>query len=93
MALIKQGALAEDLWVHRGDDEALPEGMPAIVSLERWKRDRAALVARNAPVGVRLKSDQQPMELAADLDRVGVVALATFEYPLVLPAASIARTR
>ncbi len=77
--LIKQGALAEDRWVHRSDDEALPDGTPAIVSLDRWKRDRATLVARNAPVGVRLKSDQQPMEIAADLDRVGVVAL---EFPV-----------
>src|SRR6185295_8053204 len=75
----KQGALAEGLWVHRGDDEPLPDGTPAIVSLERWKRDRTTLVARNAPIGVRLKSDQQPSEIAGDLDRVGVVAL---EFPV-----------
>ena len=78
MPLIRDGNLAEDRWVHRADDEPLPEGEPVIVSLDRWKRDREALIQRNAPLGLRLKSDQTPTQVAEDLPRFGVVAL---EFP------------
>src|SRR5688572_7507036 len=79
MPLIKDGNLAEDLWVHSADDEPLPDGTAVIVSLDRWKRDREALLGRNAPIGVRLKSDQAPDQVAHDLPRFGVVAL---EFPV-----------
>ncbi len=77
--LLKDGAVAENSWLAI-DDEAVtvPEG-PVIVSLERWRRDRAALSARNTPLGVRLKSDQLAGEVAADLDRFTLVAL---EFPV-----------
>ncbi len=78
MPLIRGGNLAEDQWVHRADDEPLPDGEPVIVSLDRWKRDRETLLTRNAPLGLRLKSDQAPSQVAGDLDRFGVVAL---EFP------------
>ena len=35
MPLIKQGALAEDLWVHRGDDEPLVEIVKLTVQMVR----------------------------------------------------------
>lgn len=77
MPLIRDGNLALDQWVHRGDDEPLADG-PTIVSLDRWKRDRATLLTRNAPLGLRLKSDQAPAQVATDLGHFGVVAL---EFP------------
>ncbi len=79
MPLIKEGNLAEDRWVHAQDDESLPDGQAVIVSLDRWKRDRDTLVGRNAPIGLRLKSDQAPDQVAPDLPRFGVVAL---EFPV-----------
>ena len=79
MPLIKAGNLAEDLWVHRADDEALPDGEPAIISLDRWKKDRETLMTRNAPIGLRLKPSEAPGQVAADLDRFGVIAL---EFPV-----------
>ncbi len=79
MPLIKAGNLAEDLWVHRADDEALPDGEPAIISLDRWKKDRDTLMTRNAPIGLRLKPSEAPGQVAADLDRFGVIAL---EFPV-----------
>ena len=68
-------AIASDMWTYVADDEALPEAAPAILSLERWTADRASLAGRNAPVGVRLRSDQRIDALLGDLDSVPAIAL------------------
>jgi uncharacterized protein (DUF934 family) len=60
------------------DDAPLPEAGGAIVSLERFRRDRDQLIARNAPIGVRLRSDQSPELLGEDVHRLSLVAL---EFP------------
>ena len=68
-------AIASDMWTHVADDEALPEAAPAILSLERWTADRESLAGRNAPVGVRLRSDERIDALLGDLDSVPAIAL------------------
>ena len=80
MALgLKDGAVVEDGWQAIPDESgALPEG-PVIVGLARWRNERAALLTRNTPLGVRLKSDQLAGEIAADLDRFALVVL---EFPV-----------
>ena len=78
MALIRDDALVDDDVRTLTDDEPLPATGAVIVSLERWQKDRDALLARKAPLGVRLKSDQSPEAIAADLDRLALVAL---EFP------------
>ncbi len=78
MPLIKADAFAPDPWLSLGDEEALPEGAPAIVSLERWQSERETLVTRNAPLGIRLRSDQPPGPIAEDVQRFQVIAL---EFP------------
>lgn len=78
MALIKDGTFVDDVWVAVGDDDPVPDDKPAIVSLERWQRDRDRLTGRKAPLGVRLRSDQPPALIAGDLAHFGVVAL---EFP------------
>lgn len=75
MPLLKHGRPAEDVWVAIGDDEALPGDTPAILSLERWQRDREALRGHNGPLGIRLNSDQSPALIAGDLSRFSVVVL------------------
>lgn len=77
MSLIKDGRPANDPWTTVGDDGTLPDG-PAIVTLARWQATRDELAARNAPLGLRLRSDQPPALVAADLGRFAVVAL---EFP------------
>lgn len=79
MALIKDGAVVDDPWVAVADDADLPQARPAIVTLERWRAERDALIGRNAPLGVRLASDRSPAEIADDLDRLALVAL---EFPV-----------
>ena len=79
MPLLKHGRPAEDVWVAVGDDEALPGDAPAILSLERWQRDREALRGHNGPLGIRLNSDQSPTLVADDLSRFSIVVL---DFPI-----------
>jgi uncharacterized protein (DUF934 family) len=75
--LIKDGRFVEDPFVTLGDEDPQPAN-GAIVSLTRFEKERDALIARNAPLGVRLKSDESPERLGDDLDRLSVVVL---EFP------------
>lgn len=78
MPLIKDDKFETDPWVTLADDEALPEGGPAIISLDRWQAERETLIKRNAALGIRLRSDQTPESIIPDLHRFAVIAL---EFP------------
>jgi len=78
MALISNGRLTDDPWVTVADNEALPASGSVIVSLDRWKAEREALLARGGLLGVRLASSQLASEIAADLAHIDLVAL---EFP------------
>ena len=78
MPLVKDKSIVEDSWTHIADGEDVPLEASIIVSADRWLADRASLVHRNGPVGVRLRNDQSPEELGEDLHRFGVIAL---EFP------------
>ena len=78
MAILKHGALQPNDWQTIADDQALPEGKPVVVTLDRWLKERDTLVGRNTPIGLRLKSDQSPVAVADDLDRFGLIVL---EFP------------
>ena len=78
MPLIKGGAFVEDSYAPVADDAALPEDGPFVVTLARFKKDRDAILARNVPIGVRLKSADSPESLGEDLGRVSLVVL---EFP------------
>ena len=78
MALIKEGQFVEDAWCTVGDGEDMPADCPAIISLDRWQADRETLLKRNAPLGIKLESGQDPEEIKDDLDRFDVIAL---EFP------------
>jgi uncharacterized protein (DUF934 family) len=75
--IIKNRRIVDDPWRHVADDAELPVG-PAIVTLARWRRERAALAERDEPIGVRLPNTVDVAELADDLPRWAVVAL---EFP------------
>ena len=77
MPLIKHNAFVENTFAHVADDEALPDG-PIVVSLKRWQAERETLAARNAPLGVRLSSDQSPEALGADVSHFALIEL---EFP------------
>lgn len=76
--LIKRGELIEDRWqLLREIEGELPAG-PVIVPLAYWQEHREALRERGE-VGVWLGSDQPPELIAADLDRLPVVAV---DFPI-----------
>ena len=75
MPLIKDRRVVEDEWRHVGDAEDLPAEGGVIVSLNRWQNERVVLDGRNAPLGIRLNSDERPETIAPDLDRFDLVAL------------------
>ena len=78
MGLIRDGKLVPDPFTDVSGLAALPGEGPLIVSLEQWQAHRQALLARSQPLGLRLKSDQPPQLIGADLPRFTVVAL---EFP------------
>ncbi len=71
-------AFAPNPFVAVADDAALPAEGGAIVSLARFSRERETLLARNAPIGVRLKPDESPEALGDDVQRLSVVVV---EFP------------
>jgi uncharacterized protein (DUF934 family) len=75
MALIRNRELSEDSWRYIEDDSPVPSEGGAIVSLERWRAEREALSGRNAPIGVRLASDTAAENIAADIDRLDLIAV------------------
>lgn len=77
MPLITVDGFREDAFAPIGDDAPLPDGA-VLVSLARFQKERDALIARNAPIGVRLKSDQSPELLGEDVHRLSLVVL---EFP------------
>jgi uncharacterized protein (DUF934 family) len=79
MPLITGDTFAADAFTSVADDAPLPEsGGGAIVSLARFHKERDMLLARNMPIGVALKANENPELLGADLHRLSVVAL---EFP------------
>ena len=78
MALIKDGVEAKDSFVNACHLDNLPASGDIIVSLDQWNDHRDALLARDAQLGVTLKSDQHPDSIADDLQHFALVAL---EFP------------
>jgi uncharacterized protein (DUF934 family) len=78
MPLIRDGAFVDDGFVTVTDDAPLTDA-PSIVSLARFKKEREALMARNAPLGIRLKASESPEQLGDDIHHFAVVAL---EFPI-----------
>ena len=77
MPLITVDGFREDAFVTLGDDAPLPNNA-VLVSLTRFQKERDTLIARNAPIGVRLKPDQSPELLGEDVHRLSLVVL---EFP------------
>jgi len=78
MALIKNRQLVDDPFVNVTDDDDIPDQQPVIVSVKRWQANRDELIERGLALGVRLRSDEHPELIAADLDHLDIVAL---EFP------------
>jgi len=79
MGLVRHGRLVtDDPYIDASARDAVPTAGAVIVSLEQWQREPESLLARSAPLGIRLRSDQSPLAIAADLAHFAVIAL---EFP------------
>ena len=78
MSLIKAGKVVEDAFFDASQADAVPPSGAVIVSFDQWQAQRDALLARGAPLGIRLHSDQSPELVAADVQRFALIAL---EFP------------
>ncbi len=90
MPLLKNGVVVADPWQHVAMGEALPPDGPVVVPFERWKAERESLLARNAPLGVRLGSAQAVAELAPDVGRFELIAL---EFPKFVDGRAYSQAR
>jgi uncharacterized protein (DUF934 family) len=80
MALIKDRKPAVDNWLllepsADGAFPAVPESGDVIVPLAIWKTARDQLLARGGRIGVWLAANDEPADIAADLDRVDLIAV------------------
>ena len=75
MRLVKDGQVVEDRYVRVLDDAPIPEGVPVIVTGQRFISDAAELVARDAPVGVLWPNDRRVAELEPWLKDLSLIAL------------------
>ncbi|MEQ8968084.1 MAG: DUF934 domain-containing protein [Azospirillaceae bacterium] len=79
MPLLKQGQPAEDPFVALDDPETPPPNDPEtaiLVPLARWTAERDSLLGRSGPLGVRMEPADDPEDLAGDLDRLSLIAVA-----------------
>lgn len=75
MQIIKNQQIIEDSWQHVEDENDLPDGR-IIVSYDRWKKDRAALLGRkNSGLGVEVPSDVHADDLGDDVGHFELIAL------------------
>ena len=88
-SVIKNRQIVEDHWQAVGDEEELPSGA-VIVSLARWRHERASLLARGEPLGVRLPNTVDVVEMVADLPRLELVAL---EFPKFSDGRALSQAR
>ena len=78
MPVLEGDKFVPDHWEHAGDEDHLPAGQNFIVCLDRLKRDKDVLFAREAPLGVVLHPDVKGAEIAEFLPRLDLVVI---EFP------------
>ena len=75
MALWREGGFVENIWTRVADEAPLPREGAAIVSLARWRRERAILMERGAPVGVEIAAGKDALEHLSEAADRPLVAL------------------
>jgi len=79
MQIIRDQKIVDDTYTTFSDDAPLPAAGNIIVSSARFAKERAQLLARpEGTFGVRLKSDEDPAILAADILALSLIAV---EFP------------
>jgi uncharacterized protein (DUF934 family) len=75
MLLVKEGRVVADPWVRLSDDEPAPAAVPIVVSLSRWRSERASLLARGGSLAVWPQSHERPVEIANDVAQLSLIVV------------------
>lgn len=79
--IIKNREIVNDTWQHLSDDDNLPDSsVNIIVTVERWRKDRKALLARDGELGVTIGGGVSVDEIVADLEHFQLVAVRFPEF-------------
>jgi uncharacterized protein (DUF934 family) len=73
--LVESGHVVEDRYIHVLDDAPIPDGVPIIVTADRFLKDASDLLDRGAATGVAWPNDRRVAELEPWLGRLALVAL------------------
>jgi uncharacterized protein (DUF934 family) len=73
--LLRAREVVQDRWQRVGCDDPVASDADVLVPLARWQKEREALLARPARVGVLLGPADDPAALAGDLDRLALIAV------------------
>ena len=77
-SLADGGRIVDDTWTEIDTAEGLhaaDDGSPLLVSHAVWSTERATLIARGTPIGVRLEAADDPASIADDLERFALIAV------------------
>lgn len=80
MSLWKDGHFIDDPWTIVEDGDTIAEAGHAIVSLKRWRDERAVLAERNAPLGLLIPPGSDWADIVHDLPRFPVIAVTIPKY-------------
>jgi phosphoadenosine phosphosulfate reductase len=80
MSLFKIRRPVADDWRVVGDDQPVPDSDKVVVSLKRWRAERAALAGRNAPLGLQIAAGDKWDDVVADLARFPVIVVTIPKY-------------
>lgn len=75
MPLIENGKIIEDSFVRVSDEDALPEGMPVLIGVDRFLKEAEALKGRQTPVGVIWPNNRPIGEIEPFLGQLSLIAL------------------
>jgi uncharacterized protein (DUF934 family) len=75
MPLVKNGKVADDIFVRVADDAELPEGRAVLVSAARFLENPEVVLAKTAKLGVIWPNNRDLDDLVPFLDRLAMVAL------------------
>jgi len=80
MPLLKDGRVVADGLIEIDGEQPLPSAEAILVSLTRWKKDRAKLLARNMRLGVKLAGEDPAEAIAVDLARIDLIAIVFLKF-------------
>ncbi|MDZ4842827.1 MAG: DUF934 domain-containing protein [Hyphomicrobium aestuarii] len=73
--LWRDGAFTTDLWRPTANEEAIPSAGYALISLARWRAERADMLALGTPIGICVGSGENIEPVTDQIEQLSVIAL------------------